>query len=55
MARILGLVNMHTSPELGAITKNRSLATLPFLGRYAFVDIALSNFSNSPIEFFKSK
>ena len=49
MARILGLVNMHTSPELGAITKNRSLATLPFLGRYAFVDIALSNFSNSNI------
>ena len=49
MARILGLVNMHTSPELGAITKNRSLATLPFLGRYAFVDIALSNMSNSNI------
>ncbi|MBE6142890.1 MAG: glucose-1-phosphate adenylyltransferase subunit GlgD [Erysipelotrichaceae bacterium] len=49
MARILGLVNMHTSPELGAITKNRSLATLPFLGRYAFVDIALSNFSNSNV------
>ena len=49
MARIIGLVNMHTSPELGAITKNRSLATLPFLCRYAFVDIALSNFSNSQI------
>ena len=49
MARVIGLVNMHTSPELGAITKNRSLATLPFLGRYAFVDIALSNFSNSNV------
>ena len=49
MARILGLVNLHCSPDLGQINKVRSLATLPFLGRYAFVDFPLSNFSNSNI------
>jgi glucose-1-phosphate adenylyltransferase len=50
MAKVLGLVNLHTSPDLGAITKNRSFAALTFLGRYSFVDIPLSNFTNSSID-----
>lgn len=49
MARVLGLVNLHSSPNLGEIVKNRSFAALTILGRYSFVDIPLSNLSNSNI------
>ena len=49
--RILGLVNCFYSPELGPMTKHRSVASTSFLGRYAFIDFALSNFLNSKIPY----
>lgn len=49
MAKIMGIVNLHNSIKLDNITSRRSLASTPFLGRYCFVDFALSNFVNSGI------
>lgn len=49
MARVLNLLNLHTEFNLGEITRKRTIATLTFLGRYAFCDVALSNFGNSGI------
>ena len=49
MPKVLGLVNLHNTPELGALTENRTFASLSFLGRYSFIDIPLSNFANSNI------
>lgn len=49
MPRVLGLVNLHNTPDLGEITENRSFGSLSFLGRYCFVDLPLSNFANSNI------
>jgi glucose-1-phosphate adenylyltransferase len=49
MPRVLGLVNLHNTPDLGEITENRSFGSLTFLGRYSFVDLPLSNFANSNI------
>ena len=46
----IGFVDCHYSPELGGLTSSRPLASTSFLGRYAFVDFALSNFCNSGIE-----
>lgn len=50
MRNVIGLLNCHTSPELGGLTSNRTLASTSFLGRFAFMDFALSNFCNSEID-----
>lgn len=50
MAKILGYLNLHQSPELGPLTQKRTIASTSFLGRYAFMDIMLSNFTNSGID-----
>ncbi len=50
MEKIIGFVDLHHSPELGQLTESRSLASTPFLGRYAFIDFTLSNFCNSGID-----
>ncbi len=50
MPHILGLANLHGAPHLGPLTERRSIASTSFLGRYAFVDFTLSNFSNSGID-----
>lgn len=50
MKRILGIVNLHNSPRIEGLNKNRSLASTSFLGRYNFIDFPLSNFSNSDID-----
>lgn len=50
MKNVIGLLNCHTSPELGELTSSRPLASTSFLGRYAFCDFALSNFCNSEVE-----
>lgn len=50
MPKFLGLANLHNAPHLGPITERRSIASTSFLGRYAFVDFTLSNFSNSGID-----
>ena len=50
MNRVLGICNLHDSPSLGQLTKNRPLGALTFLSRYALMDFTLSNFSNSGID-----
>ena len=50
MAKFVGLCNLHGSPEFGEMSKNRAVASVSFLGRYALIDIALSNFVNSGID-----
>lgn len=49
-SKVLGLLDLHNCPELGPLTTARSLASTSFLGRFAFMDFALSNFSNSGID-----
>ena len=49
MAKIMGIVNLHHSIHLDSITDRRSLASTNFLGRYCFIDFAISNFTNSGI------
>ncbi len=46
---VIGLVDCHNCPDLGPLTANRPLASTSFLGRFAFIDFALSNFTNSEI------
>lgn len=46
-SRVLALLNCHNSPELGDLTATRPLASTSFLGRYALMDFAMSNFTNS--------
>ncbi len=50
MSKILGIVNLYDSPSLGGLTRNRTLGSTSFLGRYALMDFALSNFTNSHID-----
>ena len=50
MNKVLGICNLHDSPSLGQLTKNRPLGALSFLSRYALMDFTLSNFSNSEID-----
>ena len=50
MNKVLGICNLHDSPSLGQLTKNRPLGSLSFLSRYALMDFTLSNFSNSGID-----
>ena len=47
---ILGILNLYDSPSLGGLTKNRTLASTSFLGRFALMDFAMSNFTNSQID-----
>ena len=50
MAKILGICNLHDTPSLGQLTKNRPLGALSFLSRFGLMDFTLSNFSNSGID-----
>lgn len=50
MNKILGIINLYDSPSLGGLTKNRTLGSTSFLGRFAFMDFTLSNFTNSKID-----
>lgn len=49
MARIVGILNLHNDPSLGQLTKEQPVGSTSFLGRYALMDFALSNFANSGI------
>ena len=46
MSKTLGIVfsNMHDS-MLGQLTENRTMASVPFGGRYRLIDFVLSNLS----------
>ncbi|MBR0194461.1 MAG: glucose-1-phosphate adenylyltransferase subunit GlgD [Bacilli bacterium] len=48
--KVLGLLNLYDSPTLGELTKKRTTGSTSFLGRYAIMDFALSNFTNSSID-----
>lgn len=50
MEKVLGILNLHTDTNLGGLTEKRAIASTSFLGRYAFMDFALSNFTNSGID-----
>lgn len=50
MKNILGICDLHDSPELGKLTESRPLGAVTFLGRYGLIDFTLSNFSNSGID-----
>lgn len=50
MTKVIGILNLHNSPKLGPLNTSRSVASTSFLGRYAFMDFSLSNFSNSGID-----
>ena len=50
MKDVIGLINCFQDPDLGGLTSHRTLASTSFLGRYAFMDVAMSNFSNSGID-----
>ncbi len=49
MAKVMGLITANYMDRLAGITENRSLASLPFGGRYRLIDFALSNMTNSGI------
>lgn len=50
MKDVLGICDLHNSPELGILTDKRPLGAVSFLGRYGLMDFTLSNFSNSGID-----
>ncbi len=50
MARVLGIVNLHSHVSLKGLTNTRPVASVSFLGRYGIIDFVLSNMSNSQIE-----
>ncbi|MFC5701108.1 glucose-1-phosphate adenylyltransferase subunit GlgD [Cohnella faecalis] len=47
---IMGVINLiHEADEMGSLTANRCLATVPFGGRYRLIDFVLSSMVNSGI------
>ncbi|MBW5446826.1 glucose-1-phosphate adenylyltransferase subunit GlgD [Cohnella sp. CFH 77786] len=47
---MLGVINLiHEADEMGGLTANRCLATVPFGGRYRLIDFTLSSMVNSGI------
>ena len=50
MKTAVGFINLHDNPDLGKLTERRPLGAVSFLGRYAIIDFALSNLSNSNIQ-----
>ena len=49
MAKVVGYVNLYDSPSLGGLTESRTPASTSFVGRFALIDFALSNFANANI------
>lgn len=50
--KVLGLLNLYSSPELGKLTAKRAPGAVSFMGRFALMDFPLSNFTNSGIDEF---
>lgn len=50
MNNVLALIDLYENCDLGLLTRDRPLASTTLLGRYAFIDFALSNLSNSGID-----
>ncbi len=49
MAKVIGLVNLHSAVNYKGLTERRPVASVSFLGRYSVIDFVLSNMSNSEI------
>ena len=39
MAKVIGLVNLHSDVTFSQLTERRPVASVSFLGRYAIIDI----------------
>lgn len=51
MDKVIGIVAAnYDTPELDILTKDRTIASLPYCGRYRLIDFPLSNMVNSGIE-----
>ena len=51
MARVTGIITAnYTTAQLGTLTQERGVASLPFGGRYRLIDFPLSNLVNSGID-----
>lgn len=50
MAKVVGIVNLYSDVDFKGLTERRPVASVSFLGRYALIDFALSNMSNSKID-----
>jgi len=50
MSKVVGFCNLYNSPKIGGLNDNRALGSVTFTGRFALMDFALSNFSNSGID-----
>jgi glucose-1-phosphate adenylyltransferase len=51
MRNVIGVINLgNTRTLLNELTQNRSIASVPFGGRYRFIDFALSNMVNAGIQ-----
>ncbi|CAH0344086.1 glucose-1-phosphate adenylyltransferase subunit GlgD [Bacillus sp. CECT 9360] len=50
MGNVLGIINtINEKPFLKELTQHRSMASVPFAGRYRLIDFTLSNFINASI------
>lgn len=50
MAKVVGIVNLHSDVSLEGLTEKRPVASVSFLGRYGIIDFVLSNLSNSNVD-----
>ena len=50
MAKVVGLVNLHSDVSYEGLTERRPVASVSFLGRYGIIDFVLSNMSNSNVD-----
>ena len=46
-SKVVGILNLYDSPNLGPLTETRTLGSTSFLGRFALMDFSLSCFTNS--------
>ena len=49
MTSTMGIILSETNLFLNSLTEKRSIAALPFAGRYRLIDFTLSNMVNSGI------
>lgn len=50
MAKVVGIVNLHSDVTYKGLTEKRPVASVSFLGRYGIIDFVLSNMSNSNLD-----
>lgn len=50
MAKVVGIVNLHSDVSYKGLTERRPVASVSFLGRYGIIDFVLSNMSNSNVD-----